>query len=86
MNKRFLIFLITFIFAFLGAVFIIIKFFEKIKFKDNEFYEDNANNNSKKEKEKEKYIDYDEDYWGKYFIEEWSKIGISWQFKYLKVY
>ena len=70
MNKRFLIFLVTLVVALFGAVFIIIKFFKKIKFKDYEFYEDEMNNNSTKEKEKEKFVNEDEDYWGKYVFEE----------------
>ena len=70
LNKRFLIFLVTLVAALFGAVFIIIKFFQKIKFKNYEFYEDEMNNNSTKEKEKEKFVNEDEDYWGKYVFEE----------------
>lgn len=68
MNKRFLIFLIGLIFSFFGAVFIVIKFFKKIKPEDDEFCEKGVDSNSKKEKEKN--VNYDEDYWGKYFVEE----------------
>ncbi len=73
MNKKFLIILITLIFAFFGAALIVIKFFEKNKFKNSEFYEEEKNKNSKKndrKKEKEKNVNVDEEYWGKYFVEE----------------